>query len=154
MKQLHNIRLHLIAATLLLLSACATNNGDIGPLYGIWQLTDYTVGETTYTEDPQRYTTSWSFQNNILQIEQATPLHDRTQRTATYQVDDNTMTINFMHHDDELTPGTGIYQAPEWIQFPQGITTFQLRYTDNRHLSLTTTTDKGITIRYNLHKTY
>ena len=68
-----------IIAVLTLLTACTTNNGDIGIWYGTWSLERMTVDGTDVPVNDGNGWTNFAFQNNVVLITRTTPLHDVTE---------------------------------------------------------------------------
>ncbi len=146
----------LLILPLLALSGCVTNNGDIGHLYGSWQLESVDIdGEevTDWSDDGSNFVT-WYFQNNIIGIEQTYINHVPVSTTThgTWTMGDGTITFDFMHSDDSNVPGTGAYQAPEKIHFPAGVTTFDIVEYNSSRLTITTMLADDSRLTYSLRK--
>lgn len=140
---------------LTLLCGCTTNNGDIGNLYGTWALEAVDIDGTPQTawQEDGKYFVNWQFQNNIVEISRFDILHSSITSVGTWTRDDETMTFDFTHYDDDNPAGTGIYAAPSWILFPDGVTSFSVLKSDNKNLVLSTTLADGRRLTYSLRKT-
>ena len=103
--------------TLVLLSGCTQNNGHIGKLFGAWLMTEMTIDNTPKTFEKGAFTTV-AFQNNITRFIYHTDELTYTERYGTWQRADNILSLDFNHGDDTAAPGTGRYQAPEWLDMP------------------------------------
>ncbi len=147
------MHLYVVLFVVLFLSSCVTNNGDIGNLYGSWVLdaVDIDGVEQTSWKDDGSFTT-WNFQNNIILVRRATAIHDANYVVGTWVRDDNTLTVDFNHKDDETPAGTGLYEAPIWIYFEHGVTTLTYLKDESKKMVLATTLSDGRRITYTLHK--
>ncbi len=105
------------------LAGCRVNNGDIGPLYGTWNIESVTVDGVEY-EDWRTETHPWTtveFQNNICMFKQAFEPNDYLVRVCTWSwlngtsTENSVLVLDFNHSDDANPPGTGIYAAPSWL---------------------------------------
>ena len=109
-------RLSFIAVILLALCSCRVNNGDIGDYFGSWSLYDMKIdGETPADFDPEL--TFWQFQNNIIDICRVEFMYDRVAHWGTWEEENGSLLLNFMHHNGNDAPGSGEYSAPAWIGF-------------------------------------
>lgn len=105
----------LIILTAALATACQ-NNGDIGDLYGSWRLDSYTIDGNLQEGRPTQ--TVFSFQSTVVNVSLITDEYGGAwQRFGTWSETDSEFIIDFTHHDNSNAPGTGTYQAPEWLNF-------------------------------------
>lgn len=134
-------------------TSCVTNNGDIGDLYGAWALDKITIDgiEQTSWHDGGWYC-EWRFQNNIIQIHRFNTLHDYSHSTGTFTHEGKTLDVNFTHSDDDNPAGTGPYNAPTWIYFSPGSTTFNIDRLSSSDMVLTTANNQNQIITYYLSK--
>lgn len=153
----------LFIAVLLAGTACTVNNGDIGDLYGTWNIESVTVDGQPYDSwatDDFPYTTV-EFQNNICMIKRIGKYHDMVVRVSTWSwtggssIDHNVISLDFNHSDDNNPASTGIYEAPAWLLLG-GMTKadFQVTYPDRRTMLWTTVTDDGLTISFRMRRTW
>lgn len=143
----------IIAVCTLLLSACTQNNGDIGPLFGFWRLTEL----TSNGEPVEGFTSGdevWSFQNNIIFILSLGEAHDYDERAGTWERDASTLTLDFTHWK-----GQG---DMEYYYIPPAILGFSIERPNVMTVDLLTssemclrmTTDGGDVMAYRLEKVY
>ena len=112
MKRLPHI---LIILAAVLTSACQ-NNGDIGDLFGSWRVDSYTIDGQLQEGRPTQ--TVFSFQSITVNVSLITDEYGGAwQRFGTWTETDSEFIFDFTHHDNNNAPGTGMYQAPEWLNF-------------------------------------
>lgn len=134
------------------LSSCRMNNGDIGEYFGSWLVCSMTV-DGTEAEDFDPETTFWEFQNNIIRISLTDSHYDIISRWGTWHEEDNRLILDFTHHDDANPEGTSGYKGPEWLLFPSsGI--IDLTFVERGHdrMKLSWQDPEGHTIVYSLRK--
>lgn len=118
MKSLYKILT--LAAILFTATACTRNNGDIGDWFGTWKLDNITIDgvpDKNYGDN-----VVWKFQSDIISmclINDAE--HSSIARWGTWQQVDDRIILNFTYKDDEIEPGTNIYQPIQSIYLPGGI---------------------------------
>ena len=142
-----------------MLSLCACKNeGNIGPLFGTWALTDITVnGEKP--ADFIKGQTTWSFQNNIVRIVFDLGPSEYDARVGSWEKTASEghkyLEFNFTHSQDGVEPGTGPYLAPEWLGWPTN-RIIRLEYVkdSSREMVLTWMSDGGDSFTYTLKKTW
>lgn len=103
MKILLNIML-LIAV--LLPAGCTHNNGDIGGLFGQWQL----VSMESEGKDSPEYQGNifWSFQNSTIEMKEMAAHHEMYRTFGNYSVDDGKLCLSFPDRDFPPNPKTGL----------------------------------------------
>lgn len=151
--------IHYIYALLIIISAaagvssCTTNNGDIGMLYGVWNIDNITIDDVEQTSwrDGGWYS-DWRFQNNIVQIRRFNRLHDYQYCVGTYTHTGNTLEFNFNHSDDASDAGTGLYSAPAWLYFKPGTTLLNIDSSSSSAMTVSTAAPDGKIITYYLTK--
>lgn len=134
---------------LMLLSACTTNNGDIGVYYGTWALNTVYVNDTLDTNwcDDAHWTT-WSFQNNIVNIARSDEYQDLDSRWGTWSEEGNKLSLDYRHHSDEYD-----YDAPTWIYMErQTVTVLTIEKQTSKTMTLSFEDSQGRSIRYELRK--
>ncbi|MDE6396167.1 MAG: hypothetical protein K2K84_02730 [Muribaculaceae bacterium] len=149
---------------MLALVGCRVNNGDIGPLYGTWNIESLTVDGVEY-EEWRSETHPWTtveFQNNICMIKQAFEPNDYLVRVCTWswlggEDDENAvLRLDFNHSDDHNPPGTGIYAPPAWLLL-SGRLTVDLSVTFAKHdrrMTWTTVNASGQKLVFRLKQTW
>lgn len=139
----------------MVLTACKTNNGDIGPWYGVWALEQVEVdGKADTSWQLPGYDTNFQFQNNIVVIAQQNLLGDYTQSVGTWTEDGRSVIFDFTHSSDDFKPGTGIYHAPSWILMDNGVTACNIDHYSKRKMILSFVNSNGQHITYTLYKTF
>jgi len=143
--------------TCLTFNSCVTNNGDIGFLYGIWDLKAVEIDgvEQSSWNDDDSFTT-FSFQNNIVMVKRNLPNHEAPYVVGTFVNDesDAVITFDFTHSDDDNGSGQGLYAAPGWIYFPQGVTAMTYSRPSDKDMVLTAALADGRRLTYYLNKEY
>lgn len=105
--------LFILAAVLA--SACQ-NNGNIGDLFGSWRVDSYTIDGQLQEGMPTQ--TVFSFQSSVISVVLLTDEYGGTyKRFGTWSETDSEFVFDFTHHDNANAQGTGLYQAPEWLNF-------------------------------------
>lgn len=115
--KIKTIVLALLAGAMAFAAGCTRNNGDIGPLFGLWHLDAMAVDGVA---DPgYAGNCFWSFQNNILCVSTETdPLAHATDRAwGTWSRRQGAIVLDFSHK-----AGTGpqqeMYIPPAWLRLP------------------------------------
>lgn len=104
MKSILNIIL--VVAVLVLSAGCTRNNGDIGKLFGQWQLMSMErEGETVPDYQGNVY---WSFQNTTIEMKEVVGGHEYYQSFGNFRVSDNTLFLSFPDKDFKPNPITGL----------------------------------------------
>lgn len=143
--------IYMMAAITLLISSCQ-NDGHIGPLFGTWRVDSYTRDGVEVTMD---YATTFSFQNNIVEVNRLLDnLGDYTRGTGTWSEDGNYLILDFTHYDSDTPAGTGIYSAPSWLGMTSSEVMKMVRIIDGRNMTWTWTAPDGAVCVYHLHKTW
>ena len=90
--------LHILSAPLamlimLLVSGCTHNNGDIGPLYGQWKLTEIDIDGTPSAD--YEGNVFWSFQSSAIEIKALYPYHEVQQCYGNWSMDGDELRLDF-----------------------------------------------------------
>lgn len=98
--------------------SCTQNDGNIGKLFGAWYLDSMTVdGEPA--ELPEGTATFMKFQGEVVQFMLSdggyVPI---SQCYGTWTRSMDNINFNFTHSSDACLPGTGVFEAPQWLGFP------------------------------------
>lgn len=151
----HTIQL-ILTLIMLSLSACTTNNGDIGVYYGTWALDSVTIDGTTDTAwCANGQWTTWSFQNNIVCIMQSFGYQEIGNHWGTWSEESGKLLLDYRHHDDTNDDSSSIYEAPTWIYMePHTVTTLNIEKQTSKAMTLSFVDSQGRTIRYELRKTH
>lgn len=141
-----------------LLVGCVTNNGDIGPWYGNWAMTSMTVDGNEYTTWADGGNeTVWSFQNNIVCIQDVNPHHDTQRCWGTWTEEGSKLTLDYRHHDTaDPAPGHSYkYTAPSWLLMDaNSLIVLNIDSSTDKTVVLSTTNADGQHIVYSLKKNY
>ncbi len=136
--------------------SCRTNNGDIGLYYGVWGMTSMSIdGVEDQTVNADGMMTSWSFQNNVIEIRLIKPHNDYTSLFGTWEEVDGELQLNFTHHDDKFAAGQGQYAAPTWLLMDNNaVEHLEIVSQTNSSMVLKYVNNDGKTIEYTLKKEY
>lgn len=104
------------------LSGCTRNNGDIGILFGTWQLDQIDTDNVPDTDYERNI--FWKFQNDIIQLtkvypEAVTPGYSSV--TGTWNEDNGYLFMNFTHHDGDPESGNDRYLPYPEMHLPYGV---------------------------------
>ncbi len=113
MKRLSTYLPILIAFILTILSGgCTHNNGDIGPLFGQWQLQSIqSIGVHQHPAlEGELY---WSFQSSTIKVTQIKELHAVTESYGNYRLADETLFLEFPDTSYPLLI-PGVDRTSEW----------------------------------------
>jgi len=157
MKRTSNILLTILAV--FLATSCKVNNGDIGPLFGTWAVTEMKVDGEVYDgwKDSEHTFTAFSFQNDICHIQTADSHDSPDSRTCTWKwmTEDTRIELDFTHHDDKFDAGTYYYKAPEWLLLETNtVHIFDVVWDGEKKMTWTTVNAAGQRLEYRLKKTW
>lgn len=144
-------KLLIIISILTILTACRTNNGEIGPLYGQWILDKLTVDGEPDTIVCSDY--SFSFQNNIIFIVHQLGHNMFSETYGSWTLDGDELTLNFTHIADQH-PENGIkFNPPAELRIPQRAATVMDVYElTEKSLRFGFTDSTGYACDYTLYK--
>lgn len=129
------IRLVVVLVVAVITTGCTQNNGDIGEWFGEWHLNAITINDiddATYTGD-----VLWKFQNDIVEMVVVNPIgHSHSEHYGTWSADDETLTLNFTHHDDLNAAGSGKYSPPAQTMLPAAVTELKILKLSSREIVL------------------
>lgn len=144
-----SIRLFLVTLVAMFSLSCTHNDGNIGPWFGTWKMTEMTVDgvkSPDYHDD-----IIWKFQSavvSILQVDDTT--HSVYDSTGSWTQQGNLLTLNFLHSDNHT--GDNSYIPPSVTQIPHGIAIMNIVKLSSKEIVLSYTTESGSLIRYTLNK--
>lgn len=152
----------LILAVLPFLAGCEMNNGDIGAIYGTWNVMEVRVDGEVYEgwRDNDRQSTFFSFQNNICAITSKDSHQEAMTWYCTWAwadpANEETITLDFLNSDNATpVPGTGIYAPPAWLLLDTpGVYVFEVQWHGEKKMTWTTVRPDGVTLQYNLKRTW
>ncbi|MDE6266351.1 MAG: lipocalin-like domain-containing protein [Muribaculaceae bacterium] len=152
MKRTLFILLTMISMTLI--SSCTHNNGDIGPWFGQWKLSELKidgVADPAYKGD-----VFWSFQTNIFMMKEM--LTDGTgqwadMRWGSWEESDGELLLIFTFSSDHTPPGQGSYHPLPGMYLPTNQVSHLkiLKYPGSK-MELSYTTPEGKQITYYLER--
>lgn len=160
MKHLQIIFIFCSVVLCAVLAGCRVNNGDIGPLYGVWNVTAVDVdGEPYDGWKSHGYTESFfQFQNNICFVTRTNDLYDSQSRACTWQwlKKDTEIELDFSHTDTASpNPGSYLYAAPEWLLLTESrVYVFSVDWEGSKKMTWSTVNTAGQRLTYHLTKTY
>lgn len=138
-----------ILATAILSTSCTHNNGNIGDWFGEWQLKAIEINGTDDSE--YQGNILWKFQSDIIEMISVTG-HTETEHFGTWSADDNELTLNFTHHDDNNPAGSDRYSPPSITQIPAAVVSMKIVKLSSSELILQYSTDSSNLIVYTLRK--
>ena len=142
------------------ISSCTRNNGDIGPWFGTWKLTEITVDGTS--DAGYEGNIFWKFQNDVFEmvrVNQDDVESYADTHYATWNEDNGYLFVNFRNSDDnnpaaEGEAGNGIYAPfPDSHFIVGGVTQLKIESQSggDAYLTFTSPVD-GKTYGYRLKK--
>lgn len=158
MRRLYNIAcvVLLLAVTLPAITGCTRMDGDIGHLFGRWNLTSLTAdGEEvplyrdgTAADDVLLYT--WSFQGDLAWILTLYPYNDYKTAKGMWSRTDTQLTLDFSHSDND---GDEFYTPPQPLHL-EDVTTLNIESLSSSAMTLWYVSDDDIRYEYHLIKAY
>lgn len=143
-------RLFLISVVAIFATGCTHNNGDIGPLFGQWILTDITAdGQRPADIVPTNW--NWRFQNAVLLISEVDYLgHEYSQYWASWEREGQTLMVNYKNADPAIS---WYYDYPSQLGFTSPATyTLTVESESSCSMTLRMVNPDGVTYVYTLKK--
>ncbi len=137
--------------TSIISSGCNSNNGDIGPWYGQWKLTEIRVNgqvDTQYTGN-----IFWAFQNSVIQMTEIISELDYNSRWGSWSQQGDELTLDFGHHDDSSVsdPSTAWrYSPPAATHLIAGVNQLHIVKLSDSNIELTYNSPDGNVYTYYL----
>lgn len=146
----------IVFITLMFASINCTNNGNIGFLYGLWLLEDFTIDGVEADIEVSHY--NWRFQSNIIQIDEVIEETGHyVESFGTWKMigNDELLELNFTHVDSETSSDSPAYNPPFALGIPpRSITIMRIiAHTDSR-MTLSFVNAEGETLVYKFKKSY
>ncbi len=135
------------------LCSCTQNDGRITPLFGSWMLDMITVDGEELEFEPA----VWGFQSSLVCFQMILPMHETEEHWASWEREDDELTINFNNYDDNTPPGEWPYNPPRIPGFPRGASILHLKELkiESRSMKLeNVSASDGKTYVYYLSKIY
>ena len=148
--------LSLTAIILLLNVGCTHMDGDIGDLFGRWNLVSLSAdgvaqplyNDGTAADDVLLYT--WAFQGELVWILTLHPHHSYHTAKGAWTRTDTQLTLDFDHTDND---GAGDYTPPEALHLA-GVTSLNIQSLTSSEMTLWYMSDDGVRYEYHLTKAY
>lgn len=150
----------IVAMLLWTAASCRVNNGDIGPLYGVWAVERVDVDGEVYDGWRQDgYDDSFfQFQNNICFVTRTTDRFEAQNVACTWRwvKEDTEMELDFTHTDNIYPePGGATYMSPYWLLLSEPVRyDVSVSWKGNRNMTWNVVNTDGRHITYHLKKTY
>lgn len=121
----HNMKvLVFIALSIVTLTSCTHNNGDIGPWFGTWHLESVDIDGSP--EPDYEGNIFWGFQSEVIFLTRVPVnepgIHSVEKRFGTWREADKTLYLKFAYNDNNDQEGYQ-YHAFEELHFPYGTET-------------------------------
>ena len=134
----------IMVASMLAMTSCTRNNGDIGFWFGTWHVES--IEQDGSTINGYNGTNFFQFQNTVFQLRYADDLHDERQTVGRWQDNGNEITVTFP--DEHLV----------WVQLygidtgKDAVNRFKVESHNGSDLVLSLPSTDGHTYRYILKK--
>lgn len=136
---------------LFMLSGCTQNNGNIGPYFGLWKLSELTInGEA----DPAYHDNIvWKFQSAAISMIRILDHHESSDCYGTWkETDPKTLQMEFIYHDDSDPKGTWKYAPLPETHLPTGIFSLEIIHLSSKRMQLKYQNPDGTVYGYKLEK--
>lgn len=149
-------RISLISLLLLLVvgfQSCTHNNGDIGPFFGTWKVTEITID--SQPEAAYQGNLFWAFQTSVINMRTVDPSTNLSSAESwgDWEEDGNTLHLNFSHTDDSHpTPGSSKYSPLPASHLPAGTSELSILSISSSDMRLSYTAPDGTVYGYSLKK--
>lgn len=151
-RDIRKCNIGIIGFVMLILASCVTNDGDIGPLYGQWALTDMTIDSESAEIDVNLY--FWRFQNDIIKIQRYEGNNHSSSCVGTWKRSDDDLYLNFTHMAaQEGSENWDFYNPPPELGIPgREISLMKIERLTNKDMILMFAGTDGKTYRYTFKK--
>lgn len=140
----------LFICVLSVLCGCTQNNGHIGPLFGLWKLSELTVdGEV----DPDyKDNVAWKFQASAIAMVRIQEHHEVFECYGTWQTTSDKLQMEFVYHDNSDPDGTWKYVPLPETHLPSGLFSLDIVSLSSRRMNLNYQAPDGVVYGYKLEK--
>lgn len=136
-------------------AGCTCNDGDIGPWFGSWSMSEMTVdGRTPDGFDPTA--TVWEFQSSLIRISLLGEHHTMDDMSwGTWHESDGHLYLDYTHPSDKYENSNGEYEAPSWLLIQKNsVADLAILERGKRRMTLEYITPEGEKVVYTLKKTW
>lgn len=144
------VALCLAIAALLFAGSCTHNNGDIGPWFGSWHLTEITINGTPDSEYQDNI--FWNFQNDVVCMLVRSDYHGNKFHWGTWSEESGKLILDYNHPPKPDTSDPAIYAPPVQVHMPAEIITLKIDRFDSGKLQCTYHAPDGTVYGYYLTK--
>lgn len=132
------------------LCGCTHNNGDIGPFFGMWKLSELTInGEV----DPDyKGNVVWKFQASAVSMLRILEHHEAFECYGTWAVVDERVQMQFIYHDNSDPDGTWKYAPLPETYLPSGTFALEIVRLSSGRMHLAYLAPDGNVYEYKLEK--
>lgn len=132
--------------SVIMLSGCMHNNGDIGNYFGTWKVSTINVDGV---DDPEyKENIFFQFQSDVFRLVQNRTQNDITEYFGTWSETDNIMVLKLNY---KVNPESEVYQIPPITRLIKGDNFIAVKHERNNRMIWTFSSD-GQTIIYTLKK--
>ncbi len=132
--------------SVIMLSGCMHNNGDIGNYFGTWKVSTINVDGV---DDPEyKENIFFQFQSDVFRLVQNRTQNDITEYFGTWSETDNIMVLKLNY---KVNPESEVYQIPPITRLIKGDNIIAVKHERNNRMIWTFSSD-GQTIIYTLKK--
>lgn len=146
----------ILAVMAFLLVGCTHNNGNIGPFFGQWKISEITIdGEKDAAYEGNVF---WSFQSSTIEMQKAdeSQLTDAVTSWGSWSREKETnhdvLILDFTHSDDTHAVGDPYYSPLKETHLPNGILRLYITSSSGSTMQLSYTADDGKVYKYSLVK--
>ena len=140
-----------LTALVLMMCACTSHNGDIGPYFGTWHVEKMAIdGDDDANYDDNLF---FKFQGDVIcMVVVNDAAHTRAEYWGTWSECDDKLTLNYTYGDDNTKPGYGRYAPPAASHLPGGITILDIIKLKGGKMQLRYVSNEDVTYNYYLKK--
>lgn len=133
--------------------ACTHNNGDIGPFFGTWKVTEITID--SHSDESYKGNMFWAFQTSVINmrtVDTATNLSN-DESWGSWEEDGNTLRLFFTHTDDSNpSQGSHKYTPLPASHLPAGVSDLSIISISASDMKLEYSDPNGTVYGYSLKK--
>jgi hypothetical protein len=155
-KYIKTLMLAVVAIVMCGVMSGCQNNGDIGPWYGSWLLTEMTVDGEPYTKPFEGdLFVYWSFQNGIVSVTRTDKFYNMDVTYGRWEATDTELLLNFDNTDDLDEDNSSRYGAPTYLLMdPNAVEHLQFVSNNWKTMVLSYVNAQGQKIIYTIKKEF